>query len=120
MNFENRSETPLSNQAFAWRFLKYFALSALLLAASLGVGMLGFHWTVEGMTWTGAFYNASMILTGMGPALGDSPSEAAMLFAGWYALFSAIAFLTTVGVAAAPLAHRFLHLLHFDGDEGND
>jgi hypothetical protein len=54
-----------------------------------------------------------MILTGMGPA-NEMPDDASKLFSGCYALFSGIAFLSTVAVFFAPIAHRFLHLIHFD------
>jgi hypothetical protein len=38
------------------------------------------------------------------------------LFASFYALFSGIAFLSTIAVFLAPIAHRFLHALHIEDD----
>jgi hypothetical protein len=45
-------------------------------------------------------------------------TNSAKLFSSFYALFSGIAFLSTVAVLFAPLAHRFLHLLHLDESNG--
>jgi hypothetical protein len=42
------------------------------------------------------------------------PDAAAKLFSGLYALFSGIAFLSTAAMLFAPIAHRFLHLMHID------
>jgi hypothetical protein len=52
-----------------------------------------------------------MILTGMGP-VDRMDSTSAKLFASAYALFSGVAFLTSVGVLFAPLVHRFMHRFH--------
>jgi hypothetical protein len=38
------------------------------------------------------------------------------LFASFYALYSGIIFLVTVGIIMAPLYHRFLHRFHLDMD----
>jgi hypothetical protein len=54
----------------------------------------------------------------MGP-VGDLPTDAAKLFASFYALYSGIALLTTVAVILAPLVHRMLHALHLE-DAGKD
>jgi hypothetical protein len=54
-----------------------------------------------------------MILTGMGP-VNVMQNNAAKIFSSLYALFSGIAFLSTVAVFLAPVAHRFLHILHID------
>ena len=36
------------------------------------------------------------------------------LFAGFYALFSGVTFITMVGVLFAPALHRFLHKFHLE------
>jgi hypothetical protein len=41
----------------------------------------------------------------------------AKLFAGFYALFSGLVFIAFAAILIAPIAHRFLHILHFDGDD---
>jgi hypothetical protein len=65
------------------------------------------------MSWIDAFYNAIMILTGMGP-VDDMPTSGAKIFAGLYAMFSGVIFLSTVGIMFAPLVHRLLHLMHIE------
>jgi hypothetical protein len=43
-------------------------------------------------------------------------TNTAKIFASFYALFSGIAFLSTIAVFLAPIAHRFLHAIHIDDD----
>ena len=74
--------------------------------------MAGYRY-YTGMDWTSAFYNASMILTGMGPA-DDMQTQGAKVFAGCYSLFSGVIFLSTVAVMFAPVVHRFLHRMHLE------
>ena len=78
--------------------------------------MLGYHF-FERLNWLDAFLNAAMILAGMGP-VNNVNSEAGKIFAGCYAIYSGIAFLSTVAVIFTPVVHRLLHKLHFD--EGNE
>lgn len=52
----------------------------------------------------------------MGP-VDAMPTDNAKLFASFYALFSGIAFLSTVAIIFAPIAHRLLHILHINVDE---
>jgi hypothetical protein len=56
-----------------------------------------------------------MILTGMGP-VDKIDGTGAKLFAGFYALFSGVVFLTTMGVIIAPLLHRMMHKFHLEED----
>lgn len=72
-----------------------------------------------GLDWMDAFYNASMILTGMGPGLDIDQlpvdcREKVKLFAGIYALYSGVVFLSASGILITPLLHRFFHMLHLD------
>ena len=79
------------------------------------MGAAGYHFT-EGIPWLDATLNASMILSGMGP-VNELHSTAGKLFATLYALYSGIAFLTTVAILFAPIIHRFLHGLHVQIDD---
>ena len=76
--------------------------------------MYGYHF-YAGLDWINAFYNASMILTGMGP-VAEMSSIPAKLFSSFYALFSGIAFLTTIAIFFAPIAHRILHKFHLENE----
>lgn len=60
-----------------------------------------------------------MILSGMGPVIdsGIVRSNKAKVFASAYALFSGVAFISTIGILIALLAHRFFHRLHLEDQE---
>ncbi len=100
---------------FAIRMLRYFLFSCVLIAISLGIGVWGYH-DLGYLNWIDSLYNASMILTGMGP-VDKMQTDTAKIFSSSYALFSGVAFLTTVAIFVSPIAHRLLHLLHIDDDE---
>ncbi len=110
--FEQRKSPLLPRRAFYARLRRSAGLALLILFASLAVGMTGYR-LLEGMSWLDAFENAAMILSGMGPVspVHTSPGK---LFAGCYALFSGLAFVTAMGVVFAPVFHRFLHKFHLE------
>ncbi len=81
-----------------------------LLAISLFIGILGYHF-LEDLSWLDSFLNASMILGGMGP-VNPVKTNAGKIFASFYALYSGVVLLASVGVLAAPIFHRFLHRFH--------
>ena len=108
--FENKKHQVLPIKKFVRRVLNYFLFSMIILTFSLGLGTFGYHYFGQ-ISWIDAFYNASFILTGMGP-VDEMTTVAAKLFASFYALFSGIIFLSTVAIIFAPIAHRLLHLLH--------
>ena len=83
-----------------------------LIAIALFIGMLGYHVT-ERMSWVDAFLNASMILSGMGPA-NEMMTTQGKLFAGFYALFSGLAFVALVAIMLAPAVHKFFHKIHLE------
>jgi hypothetical protein len=87
-------------------------LGGALIGGSLFLGVVGYH-VFAGLTWIDSLLNASMILTGMGP-VDRLTGTGAKLFASGYALFSGVAFLSSVGVLVAPVVHRFLHRFHLD------
>ena len=108
-----RADRLLSREAFLQRQGRFSLLALGLVAASLGLGVLGYHWT-ESLGWLDSLLNASMLLGGMGPV--ESPQTAAgKLFASFYALFSGVVFLLAAGVFAAPMVHRMLHRFHLEG-----
>ena len=88
------------------------AAGACLIAFSLSIGMLGYHYIAK-LSWIDAFLDASMILSGMGP-MSPLPDDAAKLFAGCYAIYCGIALLGTTGVILAPVIHRSLHKFHLE------
>jgi hypothetical protein len=114
-HFENRRQPLLTRRRFLQRVLRYSLIAGALLGVSLLLGMLGYHYVGE-LPWIDAFLNAAMILTGMGP-VDHMSTDAGKLFAGLYALYSGIAFLSTATLLFAPVAHRLLHRLHVEDRE---
>ncbi len=88
------------------------AVGGGIVAVSLGVGVLGYHGPGR-LSWLDALLNAAMILTGMGPVSAVATTRG-KLFATFYALFSGIAFLSTVALVFAPVVYRFLHRFHLE------
>lgn len=110
---QHRNRKPLPSLAeYRKRAWRNALVAFSLLGFSIGLGMVGYH-GLGHLSWIDAFYNAAMILTGMGP-VDVLPSAEAKLFAGGYALYSGVAFLTFVAVLFAPVYHRFLHRFHLD------
>ena len=119
--FEHRSHPLLPHRQFLSRSLRFAFFSAGLIVFSLLIGMVGYHWCA-GIGWVDAFYNAAMILTGMGPGLDiDALPEAChgrvKIFAGVYALYSGVMFLAASGLLITPVLHRFFHKLHLDAGD---
>tara|TARA_R110002111_G_C5690465_1_gene344764 strand:+ start:128 stop:472 length:345 start_codon:yes stop_codon:yes gene_type:complete len=100
---------------FVKRVFSYGSIASAILIVSLGIGILGYHYIGE-LEWIDSLYNASMILTGMGP-IDEMSTNAAKLFASAYALFSGVLFLSTVSIYFAPFAHRLMHLLHLESTD---
>lgn len=99
-------------------FLRNASIGLVLIGSALFIGMLGYH-EFEGMSWIDAFLNASMILSGMGPAA-NLNTEAGKLFAGCYALFSGLAFIAIVVIFLSPIIHRFFRKIHLESGKSRD
>ena len=108
--FEHRSKPLLPLSAFYWRMARSVGIGLLVIVLALGIGMFGYR-SFEQMSWVDAFVNAAMILSGMGP-VSSLQTDGGKIFAGCYALFSGLAFLTSIGIFIAPAFHRFLHKFH--------
>lgn len=98
-----------------WHFIRNTIIGFSLIALALFTGMLGYHF-FESMSWLDAFLNASMILSGMGPAT-TLTTSAGKLFAGFYALFSGLAFIAIVVILLSPMLHRFFRRIHLETRE---
>jgi len=107
---------PLASQKTFVRRLGFNALLAVgILFVSLGIGVLGYHF-LENLSWIDALLNASMILGGMGPVT-PLQTPAGKIFASFYALYSGVVLLASVGVLATPIFHRFMHRFHLMEDK---
>jgi len=102
---------------FVLRMLRSTAIAVGVIAAGLFIGMSGYHW-IGRLGWEESFYYSSMILSGEGPppdpTLPGADIVRLHIFAGFYALFSGVTFITMIGVLFAPALHRFLHRFHLE------
>ena len=108
--YEHHRQPLASRQVFARRLALNGLVGLLLLGFSLAIGMMGYHF-LENLSWIDVLLNASMILGGMGP-VNPMQTNAGKLFASFYAIYSGVILLASVGVLAAPIFHRFLHHFH--------
>ena len=83
-------------QHFYNKLLKSAIAGTLFLFASLSIGIIGYHYFFN-ISWLDSLVNASMILTGMGP-VDKAVTSGAKLFSSFYAIYSGVAFLTSVAM----------------------
>ncbi len=114
MPYERLKDPLAPTHRFIMRMAGNLVVVLILIAASLAVGMWGYH-DLERMSWIDAFANASMILSGMGP-LGELHTDQGKLFAGGYAIYSGLFLIIAAGLLLTPVAHRLLHRLHLADD----
>lgn len=86
-----------------------------VICVSLFIGIAGYMYFFD-ISFVDGLLNASMILTGMGP-VDKAITTGAKVFSSFYALYSGIAFLSSVGIIFAPLFQRFMHRFHLDINE---
>src|ERR1700753_3890321 len=103
--YENRFTPLLPRPKFYHRLARSAGLGLTVVGSSLLIGMAG-HPVFGHLRGVGFLADASMILSGMGP-LGELKTDGGKIFAGCYALFSGVAFLTSFALIFAPVFHRF-------------
>ena len=113
--FEHRRQPLLTPREFLIRQATYLLIALGIIAGSLLIGVLGYHF-FEQIPWIDSLLNAAMILGGMGP-VNVLYTTGGKIFASFYALYSGIVFLVSVGVILAPLYHRFLHRFHMQVED---
>lgn len=107
---------PLPHKThFYNKLIRSIITGTLFLLVSLGIGVVGYHYYFN-ISWLDSLVNASMILTGMGP-VDRAETDGAKLFSSVYAIYSGVAFLTSVAVIFGPVVHRFLHQFRIDVEE---
>jgi hypothetical protein len=97
------------------KLLRSVITGMFFLIISLGIGVVGYHYYFS-ISWLDSLLNASMILTGMGP-VDRAETDGAKWFSSIYAIYSGVAFLTSVAVIFGPIVHRFLHKFKIDVEE---
>ena len=116
--WEHRRQPLATRRRFIRRQLRFLGYSTIIIGLSLLIGTAGYCYFGD-LTLVCGFYNASMILTGMGP-VDDMITDGGKLFASFYALYSGIAFLSTAAVLLAPILHRVMHILRLDDGSHDD
>ena len=106
-------------KTFYKRIWNNAGVAMLIMSISLSIGVVGYKLTIPQFDWYDSLLNASMILSGMGPIINANIvlTNQAKVFASMYALFSGVAFISTIGILIAPLAHRFFHQLHLEDQD---
>jgi len=106
-----------SRRWFVLRMARSTGIAVGVIATGLLIGMSGYHWFGR-LGLEESFYYAAMILSGEGPppdpTLPGPEIIRLHVFAGFYALFSGVTFITMIGVLFAPALHRFLHRFHLE------
>ena len=117
--FEHKSQQLASPEVYKKRIWFYFFIAMGMITFSMLLGMVGYKYIIGVKGWDDAFYNASMILTGMGPVVDSSItiSTAGKIFSGFYAIYSGVIFLTSIAIFFSPVIHRFFHAMHVDIDD---
>lgn len=114
LHYERHDQPLIPRREFLVRISYHFMVGLMVLAVSLFIGILGYHF-FESLSWLDALLNASMILGGMGP-VDAIHTDAGKIFASIYAIFAGVIFLVVAGVIMAPAVHRIMHRLHMDED----
>lgn len=115
--FEHHKQEVLSLPKFLLRLSRYLLFSLILIAFSLILGILGYHYFGK-LSLLDSFHMSCMILTGMGPVV-EMTTTSAKIFSSLFALYSGIAFLSITVVFLSPIIHRILHILHVENDNEN-
>jgi hypothetical protein len=99
-------------KVFLDRVRRAASWAALLVAVTLGIGIVGYR-ALEHMSWLDAFHQSALLLSGMGPVV-DIKSTAGKLFDSVYALFCGVILLAATGLMFTPVIHRLLHRFHLE------
>ena len=88
----------------------------LMIAVALFIGMVGYVYFGDGISWPAAFADAAMILAGEGP-LDQMKTSSGHVFEGIYALICGFLFFAIAGFALAPALHHILRSFHLEDEE---
>jgi hypothetical protein len=114
--YENKKQRLAKQSQYLLRIWVNVIAGFLIMCVCLFMGVLGYKLTIPEFDWYDSLLNASMILSGMGPMIDEKIqlTKTAKVFASVYALFSGVAFISTIGLIITPIAHRFFHKLHLE------
>ena len=112
LKYEHKCEPIAERSVFLKRVFTHFLWTLIILGSCLLMGIIGYKFTGP-MSWIDAVHNASMILRGMGPVV-IIETFWGKIFSSFYALFSGVIFITSIGILIAPIAHRFFHKMNLE------
>jgi hypothetical protein len=115
MKYEKKYRPLAPKSIYIQRVGKNLIFSIIITFLIWTFGAIGYAY-FGNCSVTVAYYNAAMIMTGMGPAY-DNPCNSLMWFASFYALISGVVYLSSIGVILAPIVHRFIHQFHLEDEE---
>jgi hypothetical protein len=116
--YEHKSKPLLPKRKYYKRLINNFLLALIFLFLSLTIGIVGYMYFGK-LSFVDAVLNASMILGGMGP-VDILHSDSAKYFASFYALYSGITLISSVGIIFSPMVHRMMHRLNLETDNEED
>lgn len=99
---------------FTHRMLLHVLYAVLLMVLTIAVGATAHIW-LEPVHWHDALLNTAFIVGGVGAYIVPE-SLGGKLFFAVYGIFVGLAFMATMGLVLAPVAHRIIHTLHLDDD----
>ena len=117
LDYERMGDPIAPPAVFRERLMSSASLAGLLLLGSLAFGVSGYHWIVGVRSWVDSIQCASMIMGGMGPVDPAPSTVAGKLFASFYAIYSGVMLLASVGILLSPGLHRILHRFHVPTDD---
>lgn len=116
IRFEQCEEGLVSTAAFLRRMAKQGTDTCVLIAVVWIIGAFGYRYIAGIPNWLDSFYNAAMILGGMGP-VSEIVRPWGKVFASFYAIFSGVFLIASVGYFLTPALHRLVHHFHLQSDD---
>lgn len=112
--YERKHEPLAPLSKFFLRIFFGAFYGCLLVVITIFIGMEGFR-LLEAMTWTDAFANASMIISGVG-AITPIITQTGKIFSGIFSVISNVIFMSVIAIIFSPIIHRCFHKFHLDSD----
>src|SRR6266536_1758763 len=112
--YEHKRQPLAPVSVYYKRILINCLWSTFIMAVMRVKGTVGYYYFSKGSLLIDAFHNAAKILSGMGPVLTAPLTYTVKIFSSFYALFSGVIFIPSVGFILAPAVHRLFHRLHLE------
>jgi hypothetical protein len=117
LRFEHRGQPLAPPAVYHRRLASQAMITAVFIVGWWAVGTLGYHFIAGVPGWIDSFYNAAMILGGMGPVAPEITRPVGKLFASFYAVISGVLLIASVGYLLTPVFHRLIHRFHLESED---